>query len=117
MDQTFVIEGRKDTDAVFPRLNVLDLQRDTKYKEQWTLFILALLAIQYPDESLPVKFVPSSLKASDIVPKGGLWYELGRLPIYHCFCSNNVSRRRPRQTIWTLPVSYDIIVFRTSMVS
>ncbi|EJD38197.1 Di-copper centre-containing protein [Auricularia subglabra TFB-10046 SS5] len=70
IDPTYIVTGREGT---YPRLNLLDLHKN--HPEQFSLFILALTAIQYPDQTVPT--LPPSFKPESIVPEGGTWFNLG----------------------------------------
>ncbi|EJD38205.1 Di-copper centre-containing protein [Auricularia subglabra TFB-10046 SS5] len=70
VDHTYIVTGREGT---YPRLNLLDLHKN--HPEQFALFILALSAIQYPDQSVPT--LPPTFKPESVVPEGGTWFNLG----------------------------------------
>lgn len=78
-DLTYVVTGRRDTGIAFPRRDIHDLQKN--HPEQFSLFILSLLAVQYPDSEIPLMPPGFTAAAQGIVPEGGYWYNLTVRPV------------------------------------
>lgn len=103
-DPTYIVNGRKEDSAVFPRRDIHDLQANAP--EQFSLFILALTAVQYPTAGVPL--LPPTFKAQGLVPEGGYWYNLGPylLPLSYCGTDTQPPlRRHSRYSVLALRVS------------
>jgi len=69
----YVCSGRKDTGLVFPRLEIRDLNEN--YPEQYSLFVLGLMGVQYPNAAIPL--MPADFRAAKLLPPGADYFSIG----------------------------------------